>query len=160
MLTDSWRHLLGNAQRQSAGQTNVSEPWSDAEKGVLGRQQVAPWQTAAGEMSATASDKPLSGADDQHLGIVSAQEPSTAANVVLKRPASVNQLSSTAACGSSPCNAAASVATCRLSHSKHPRTVTNHSPRRQSVRDAPSVGVVVQFLFTGRTQFFCGPCSC
>ena len=88
-------------------------------------------------MSATASDKQLSGADDQDLGIVSAQESSTAANVVLKRPAAVNQLSSNAASGSSPRNAAASVGTSCSSHSKHARTVTNHTPRRQSVRDAP-----------------------
>ena len=30
------------------------------------------------------------------------------------------------------------MATCRSSHSKHPRTVTNHSPRSQRVPDAPS----------------------
>ena len=87
-------------------------------------------------MSATASDKPLSGADDQDLGIVSAQESSTAANVVLKRPAA-NQLSSNAASGSSPRHAAASVGSSCSSHLKHARTVTNHTSRRQSVRDAP-----------------------
>ena len=44
----------------SAAQTNVSETCSDAGEGVLGRQQVAPWQAAGGEMSTTASEKPAS----------------------------------------------------------------------------------------------------
>ena len=121
----------------SAAQTTVSEPWSAAEKGVQERQQVAPWQTAGGEMSATASEKPLSGADDEDLRTVTAQESSTAANVVLKRSAAVNQLSSNAASGSSPRLASAAAGSSASSHLKHARTATNHTSRRQSLRDAP-----------------------